>query len=652
MAVLPVLPAWAATSDSAILRARLSGQQLILDVEGISTGALAVRFAGAPIAATYDAVAQRITAVLPTIPDAGTYLVALHRNAGDKALAVAHLTVGVTGPTGPTGPQGPTGAEGPPGATGAMGPQGPAGAPGSEGPQGPIGPQGPPGADGQPGATGAAGPQGPEGAQGPAGPQGPPGEGAGLVSGIVGPTGVVLAGTGFTAERLEAGRYRIVVPAGTWPQGQLPAAVLSRMGTDGTAPVESVALTDEGACVVVVDLTTDSYFCFLLSPAGPATTTVQALWQYATGVPIGNTHPPALDDAGRIYIPCENGNVRALSTASGAVLWNYAGPGYCSGVSVSDSGTVFAVHDRSGPEVNGDNRSEAWLRSLDPATGAENWNRFYGRWIDAAAGFGPDGIVHFNSRLCTAHAVNPANGLDLWGVTVGSPGRSGPWIAHYPAIGPDGTAYFGTVIHFVNSSSFYAARNGSVLWNVPVGNSVVAVTGSGNRVYLSGWDTTGGTTALVSARNRSTGALDWSVSIPGGEMPTGLSIGPDGAVYFGCQNRTLYCYEASGAKRWETVLGSGEPAMPALGSDGRLYVNGRDGNLYCVDTVTGSSLWSYPMAGTGGPAVTIGPDGTVYACTQGGVVHAVRVPGLLGAAPGGWPMLGQNHRHTGRIAAP
>lgn len=64
---------------------------------------------------------------------------------------------------------------------------------------GPQGEQGPPGPQGEPGPAGPAGPPGP---QGPAGP-------ALARSGVVGRDGSILAGSGFTVQKLGTGSYRI-----------------------------------------------------------------------------------------------------------------------------------------------------------------------------------------------------------------------------------------------------------------------------------------------------------------------------------------------------------------------------------------------------------------------------------------------------------
>ena len=71
--------------------------------------------------------ATSVTVTLPTVLDAGTYLLLLTRSDGE--LAVFYLTVGTVGP------QGPSGADGPAGPVGAAGVPGPAGPAGPEGPE-------------------------------------------------------------------------------------------------------------------------------------------------------------------------------------------------------------------------------------------------------------------------------------------------------------------------------------------------------------------------------------------------------------------------------------------------------------------------------------------------------------------------------------
>jgi hypothetical protein len=129
---------------------------------------------------------------------------------------------------GPQGPQGPKGDKGDMGNTGAVGPQGlqgakgDTGATGPQGPTGATGPQGPQGAKGVQGNKGDTGPQGPDGKQGaigpqgPAGPQGPQGPSMAILTALIDPNGIVIAGNGVTVTHPSTGNYVVSYPKGTF----------------------------------------------------------------------------------------------------------------------------------------------------------------------------------------------------------------------------------------------------------------------------------------------------------------------------------------------------------------------------------------------------------------------------------------------------
>jgi hypothetical protein len=115
---------------------------------------------------------------------------------------------------------------------------------------------------------GVAGPAGPPGPMGPAGPQGPAGAagpGVTTIAGSVLRTGVQSPMTlyGFSALRLDVGRYEVTFPAGSF--ATFPAVTVSpTAGPDGSLPfavarVERVIWSPESGfaqCIVVLSATT------------------------------------------------------------------------------------------------------------------------------------------------------------------------------------------------------------------------------------------------------------------------------------------------------------------------------------------------------------------------------------------------------------
>jgi hypothetical protein len=208
------------TQSTAITRAEINMQTLILTVQGQNFGGSPRVFVGRSNG-TYLQVAlvsvtpTQVQASVPFVTAPGTYSVLLLANGRD--FSTIDVTVGIVGPQGPQGLQGLTGMTGATGATGQTGAQGPPGPKGDTGATGAEGPQGPPG------------PEGPEGPQGPQGAAGPGGSGlsgyeqvSAFFSGLISPgdTGIQLAscpagkkvlGAGYSLEGYPAGYNAVVM---------------------------------------------------------------------------------------------------------------------------------------------------------------------------------------------------------------------------------------------------------------------------------------------------------------------------------------------------------------------------------------------------------------------------------------------------------
>ncbi len=127
----------------------------------------------------------------------------------------------------------------------------------------------------------------------------------------------------------------------------------------------------------------------------------------------------------------------------------------------------------------------------------------------------------------------------------------------------------------------------------------------------------------------------------GGPVTGSPTIGPDGTVYVGSHDGSLYAVSAEGALKWSFKTGDRIWSTPAVTQDGTVYTGSDDDHLYAVDTATGRERWRFRVGdckaptgfgpeGTrcdadGGP--TLGPDGTIYFGGDG--VYAVWPDGSL-----------------------
>jgi outer membrane protein assembly factor BamB/subtilisin family serine protease len=131
------------------------------------------------------------------------------------------------------------------------------------------------------------------------------------------------------------------------------------------------------------------------------------------------------------------------------------------------------------------------------------------------------------------------------------------------------------------------------------------------------------------------GNLKWSHA-EGAEFDTSAAvIGPDGSIYAGNLGGTLYALNPDGSVNWtyavpgaagSSASGNYITASPALASDGTIYIHSTDGNLYAINP-GGSVKWTAPVPGASYAAATIAPDGTIYMGTDGGSLYALNPDG-------------------------
>jgi outer membrane protein assembly factor BamB/subtilisin family serine protease len=131
------------------------------------------------------------------------------------------------------------------------------------------------------------------------------------------------------------------------------------------------------------------------------------------------------------------------------------------------------------------------------------------------------------------------------------------------------------------------------------------------------------------------GAVQWSSPGKDSFDTSSAAIGPDGSIYAGNLDGSVYAFSADGTAKWtysipgalgSSTSGNSVTSSPALGADGTVYVHASDGNLYAI-TSGGSLKWTAAVAGISYAAPTIAPDGTIYVGTDGGTFYALNPDG-------------------------
>ena len=101
----------------------------------------------------------------------------------------------------------------------------------------------------------------------------------------------------------------------------------------------------------------------------------------------------------------------------------------------------------------------------------------------------------------------------------------------------------------------------------------------------------------------------------------------------------------TGAKKWGFKTQGKVRSTPSIGADGLVYFGSEDKKLYALDAETGKRKWAFGTAGKVESSPAIGQDGIIYVGSWDKKVYAV-YGGGLGLASRAWPMFGQGPRRT------
>jgi outer membrane protein assembly factor BamB len=159
------------------------------------------------------------------------------------------------------------------------------------------------------------------------------------------------------------------------------------------------------------------------------------------------------------------------------------------------------------------------------------------------------------------------------------------------------------------------AFNGSLLWNVSLGNDVYfSPTISDGKAYQFSENTTGNLSTFLSCYDAENGSSIWNFPLPNTDVILSPPVVSEGKLFFGTYSeKKLYClYSTNGTELWSVVTNhsfGGIQASPAV-ADGKLYATATNSStgssyLYCYNTTDGSLIWTFSTTKGPGRAPTL-----------------------------------------------
>ncbi|MEE9443283.1 MAG: PQQ-binding-like beta-propeller repeat protein [candidate division Zixibacteria bacterium] len=292
---------------------------------------------------------------------------------------------------------------------------------------------------------------------------------------------------------------------------------------------------------------------------------------------------PVLGPDGTLYITCIDGHIYAIedSVTYGKQKWrtflDYPFS-LCSPAISDDGSTVYA----GTPSFK--------FFAIDASSGTINWSYQTGWCIISSPAIRDDGSIVVGSKDHRLRAFSDALKGPIWEFPTGT-FFDGHLVDCSPAIAEDGTIYVGSDPYGASgqgpfeqptSTSFWAVNSdGTLKWIFETGDGVESspAIGPDGTIYFGSYDSC--FYALTDMGNE--GVQKWKFKT-GGKIDGSATVGGDGVIYFGSRDSTLYALYPDGSVKWTFPLDDGTECSPTIDDKGNLYIGTFGGTLYVLGT--------------------------------------------------------------------
>ncbi|MFX1255693.1 MAG: PQQ-binding-like beta-propeller repeat protein [Promethearchaeota archaeon] len=179
-----------------------------------------------------------------------------------------------------------------------------------------------------------------------------------------------------------------------------------------------------------------------------------------------------------------------------------------------------------------------------------------------------------------------------------------------PAIGEDGTIYFGTPGNLTHGQNLIALNpDGTKKWNVSLGSLGGEALLAGSAIDSEG--------IIYCASGKKifalfpNGTVKWSFT-GGDRFLSSPAIDTNGTIYLGCRDNKLYAIYANGTSYWNYTTGDDIAySSPAIDRNGTIYIGSLDNHTYAIFP-NGTLKWSVDVGYNVLSSPAIDANGTIY----------------------------------------
>ncbi len=339
-----------------------------------------------------------------------------------------------------------------------------------------------------------------------------------------------------------------------------------------------------------------------LSPYDTSQADGTELWRFETGDRMFSS--PAVGTDGTIYVGSNDRNMYAINP-DGTEKWSFwTGVTTSASPAVGTYGTIYFGSSFGLYALHPDG-TEFWIFTPDDYR------------VFMSPSIGPDDTIYVNSwesgiggARNHLYAVNP-DGSEKWSFATGGGRIIGG--SHSPAIGTDGTIYFGSL----DANIFAVNPDGTERWRFPTGGLVHSspAIGADGTIYIGSNDN------YVYALNPD-GTEKWRFGT-GDSVTSSPAIGADGTIYIGSQDNIVYAINPDGTEEWSfTTEGPVSYSSPAIGADGTIYIGSYDNKVYAINP-DGTEKWSFTTGSDVSSSPAIGKWGVIYVSSHDNNLYAL-----------------------------